>query len=97
MRVVLNKKFKDDEDGGNTSSFVKEEQKILDEMQEEIKESHITKDLSRIGQQGRNNHKVNAKDSDMRILESDYSNSTFHLASRSSMIGTAKSGNRPRT
>jgi hypothetical protein len=50
MRVVLNKKFKDDEDGGNTSSFVKEEQKILDEMQEEIKESHITKDPSRIGQ-----------------------------------------------
>ena len=50
-----------------------------------------------MGQQGRNNNKVNAKDSDMRILESDYSNSTFHLASRSSMIGTAKSGNRPRT
>ena len=37
MRVVLNKKFKDDDEGGNSSSFVKEEQKILDEMQEEIK------------------------------------------------------------
>jgi hypothetical protein len=57
MRVVLNKKFKDDdEDGGNTSSFVKEEQKILDELQEEIKESHVGKDAIRGGQQGRNNH-----------------------------------------
>ena len=29
-------------------------------------------------------------DTDMKILESDYSSSTFHLASRSSMVGNGK-------
>jgi hypothetical protein len=99
MRLVLNKKFKDEDEGGNSSSFVKEEQKILDEMQEEIKgEANI--EVSRKGrQQGHkdNSNYINGRDSDIKILESDYSNSTFHLASRSSVIGTAKSGNRTRT
>jgi hypothetical protein len=48
---------------------------------------------------GKNNNKnyITGKDSDMKVLESDYSNSTFHLASRSSMVGTAKNGQRPKT
>ena len=87
MRVVLNKKFKDDDEGGenggfNTNSMIKEEQSILDEMQEEIKESHMQfKGNAFIGGNQNRSNFVSGKDSDMKILESDYSNSTFHLAS----------------
>jgi hypothetical protein len=63
MRLMLKKRFKDDESGH-----------LNDNQTEDFKV------------------RGGVDDTDMRILDSDYSSSTFHLASRSSIHGTATKG-----